>query len=1710
MLKKEVPDRRDVYNQNMKNIKPKIKIIIIVFAVLVFSIGFFLYNNKPEIAEAIWWNDSWQYRQSIQVTNNTSTENNVYISVTLDTATASTSMQADCGDFRFTRENGEVLPYYIVSGCRTATNVIHINFPIFDAGQQAIYFYYGNASAENGFAASDFATEASNYTIGAIGTAETGPGPGGYWSFDEGYGTVAHDESANKIDGIITDATWKNEEECVSGKCLHFDGSDYVSVQDDMLTTLDKGTIIAWVKINTLGSYKKIFRHTYSGAPPEFAGYLDFEIYQDTNYYLSVGYNQAGMSGFGSHIRGTTQLEENKFYHVALVSNGSSWIIYLNGNEENLVVNNGTNSGNWISDVNHTNHQTLIGNLLDGNIDEVKIYPYARTADQIKQDYAAGFAGVKSNSGVAVSFGSQSDKWMSDGLVGNGKNGTYYGDASTTAGKFGNGFIGDGAGDYIDLPNGDTYLNETVGTIAMWYKANGADSSDRFYEYNNGGCDVVSINFVTNTTLRFSYNIDCSGSVAGDLTVSNITTDTNWHFITYSWDVLKQKMILSYDGTVYEYNKTFGSGTFSSANSIISGTVSGGQGFKGQLDEVRIYNRALSPSEVKKLYEWAPGPVLHLKMDEMNGTSTYDVSGYGNDGVFVSAASSPSWIGGRYGNGLDFDGVNDYVQVASDDHKSEIFTVEAWIYHDTYTQSGDAVFGCSSWSTNFTKGFVLRFWGSNTTLAAIIGETSAQTSISTTVSLNTWTHVVMSYDGTTLKLYKNGILANSLTGNYSIPTNDLRIGRDYTNAADIYFHGKIDDVRIYNYARTQKQILEDMNGGGPARKSPVLHLSFDEGYGTVVHDSSIYGNNGTPYPGTAGTQTATSSMWEKGGKLNGAMEFDGTDDYVDLGDIYFSGNQISISMWFKATSIDALDKLLAKRNALLYEYLLGFSPNGTLRFWVGFNGIEIETKKIISTGEWYHVLGTADGLNAALYINGELAGTASNAYTITDSGYNTTIGARDDNTLNFNGKIDEVKIWNYALNEYEIKSEYNFGVAAGFGNDASRDSNGTTTTGASKEYCVPGDTATCTPPTIELKMDEMVKGDAKTIYDISGNGNNGTTGDGANNTGMDCTKPGKNGTACEFEGVDDYVGVDSPIISTTESYTISTWFKTNSSNPGYLYSETNSGSGDFRVGIVISDLAPGTISFLSMESGGSDNLFYFGNYNDNKWHYVVARKYYDGYMDILVDGIVVTTGGGNATSSNIAVDQAFVGADYFNSSMQKHFDGQIDDLKIYNYARTPAQIAWDYNRGKPVAHYKFDECSGSTIHNYADNSLHGTLNLGTSLVTATGTCASSSNSFWSWGDGGKHKHAAMFDGRDDYIDIGDTNTNINTVSFWWTGNIAYSYPVAILQQESHVISISNGKVSAGNFSSPTYYIDGTEGLTLPDNNWHHVVITTNTAIDVSGLGIGGDGLVFMNGFIDDFKMYNYALTAEQVKMDYNGGGISMGTNNGWTCGSDKLTDIDGNSYETVLIGDQCWMAQNLTVSRNADGSAVNGTGDADTTPPAAYGDADGGHDDANANWEPKEGYLYNWQDAMNGATASGSQGICPDGWHIPNHFEWTDLERFVCEIEGNGSCDTTFPKNFSTTGYRGTNEGTELKAINNVNGIGTDPNGDDGYGYAGLLSGYHLINGSFYNRGAYGYFWSSSENGSNAWYRNLNSSDAGVNRNNAVKGYGLSVRCLKD
>jgi hypothetical protein len=216
---------------------------------LVGGASYFIFNNYIKDAKADWWNDDWFFRKAIQITNNTTAENNVYITLTLDTSDI-TKFQTDCGDIRFIQSNGNSLPYFIVSGCGTSATLIHANFEVFNAGTQNINFYYGNQVADNGFVDSDFSAEASNYTIGTITQEEKGPSPALYLPFDEGFGTTVHDESSNRNDGIIAGATWKDESMCKSGKCLEFDGTgDYVEIADN--PSLDLGeelTLEAWVK----------------------------------------------------------------------------------------------------------------------------------------------------------------------------------------------------------------------------------------------------------------------------------------------------------------------------------------------------------------------------------------------------------------------------------------------------------------------------------------------------------------------------------------------------------------------------------------------------------------------------------------------------------------------------------------------------------------------------------------------------------------------------------------------------------------------------------------------------------------------------------------------------------------------------------------------------------------------------------------------------------------------------------------------------------------------------------------------------------------------------------------------------------------------------------------------------------------------------------------------------------------------------------------------------------------------------------------------------------------------------------------------------------------------------------------------------------------------------------------------------------------------
>ena len=211
-----------------------------------------------------------------------------------------------------------------------------------------------------------------------------------------------------------------------------------------------------------------------------------------------------------------------------------------------------------------------------------------------------------------------------------------------SSGPGGTGMSFDGVDDYVDLPNGDTYLNVDAGTISMWYKSNGS-GLEALYEYNMGGGDIILLRFVTNTFLRFHHAVDFQGTDATDVTVDNIATDTDWHFITFTWDVSSDLVTYNYDGTYGTSSETLETGTFSSANSVLGSTVALINRFKGQIDSVRIYNRALFADEIRMLYNQKK-PVMELKFDKGSGTTAYDESFNNNDITFPATdENKPEW-----------------------------------------------------------------------------------------------------------------------------------------------------------------------------------------------------------------------------------------------------------------------------------------------------------------------------------------------------------------------------------------------------------------------------------------------------------------------------------------------------------------------------------------------------------------------------------------------------------------------------------------------------------------------------------------------------------------------------------------------------------------------------------------------------------------------------------------------------------------------------------------------------------------------------------------------------------------------------------------------------------------------------------------------------------------------------------------------------------
>ncbi|MFB6318394.1 FISUMP domain-containing protein [Saccharicrinis sp. FJH54] len=223
--------------------------------------------------------------------------------------------------------------------------------------------------------------------------------------------------------------------------------------------------------------------------------------------------------------------------------------------------------------------------------------------------------------------------------------------------------------------------------------------------------------------------------------------------------------------------------------------------------------------------------------------------------------------------------------------------------------------------------------------------------------------------------------------------------------------------------------------------------------------------------------------------------------------------------------------------------------------------------------------------------------------------------------------------------------------------------------------------------------------------------------------------------------------------------------------------------------------------------------------------------------------------------------------------------------------------------------------------------------------------------------------------------------------------------------------------------------------------------------------------------------------------------------------SGTVTDIDGNTYKTVKIGDQWWMAENLRVTNYSDGTPIPKV--EDNTEWANLGDNNTDkaycwYDNDSISYAQTYGALYTCAAATNGTPFNGTypvQGACPDGWHVPSDEEWKVLEMYLGMSR----------ENADAIGYRGTVEGNKLKAIL---GWLNNGNGTDDYGFSALPGGYRdSVVGSFNRMGSFGRWWSSTVYTSEddaSYSRDLVDTNSDILRWLYYKSIGISVRCVKD
>lgn len=458
-----------------------------------------------------------------------------------------------------------------------------------------------------------------------------------------------------------------------------------------------------------------------------------------------------------------------------------------------------------------------------------------------------------------------------------------------------------GTSDYITVPD-NASLDFTQFTIEMWVYISSSGSS---YDYkligqtNAGDAQQGFLLGVTDNKLNFEV---WHGSSPSTNVISTEEVPVNkWFHLAMSWkagDYLKGYI----NGKQVINTATFNA-DITNTTPVIIGMAPWynlhEKYFKGYMDEIRIWNAVRTEAEIKaNMYKELAGNetnlVTYYKMSNGSGTTLTDnqISGT-NNGTINGALWKASGAFSGSGQALQFDGVDDYVDCSANDVTLENFdnlTMETWV-NISNVNKDLKIFGKSH--TISDAFYVLGIYNGKIYPEIRINSSTYYSFTAGSISSNQWTHLAVTFskgnggNNGIFRGYVNGILVYEKTdvpdaGISITGDNPLRIGAAPWDATGNIAGGQVDEVRIWNTARTQNEIRENMMTTLTGNETGlVAYYRFDQSDGSTLYDMSNYGHNGTlnganglpawvpssafnTWIGTESTDWSTAGNWSSG------------------------------------------------------------------------------------------------------------------------------------------------------------------------------------------------------------------------------------------------------------------------------------------------------------------------------------------------------------------------------------------------------------------------------------------------------------------------------------------------------------------------------------------------------------------------------------------------------------------------------------------------------------------------------------------------------------------------------------------------------------------------------------------------------------------------------------------------------------------------------